>query len=228
MSLRYNKFLGVIIFIGFYAFVACKKEDAPRPLQSGTYISDKVGDFSSVRLFTKMGEVKDQNLINAYKTKYAAQFAPDYGSGTTPDSVFVMDENNAKFDGWNFSVSKVENFYQFQSKDTVSTFGQFNQAYYNMVKYKPYYISTLVPSSTGFNYLTTTLRYFYAAPTSNGLVFPMINIVQINTVQLPTGGYYFSYFNAFKWNNVFNDKFPLTILNADTLLVQTNNVYFKR
>jgi hypothetical protein len=228
MSLRCNKFLVVVIFICCYAFVSCKKDDASRPLQIGEYTSDKAGDFSSVRLFAKSGEIKDQNLINAYKVKFAKDLNPANSGGAIADTFTVLDENNAKYGSRNFSVSKMDNFYQFTTKDTVTIFGQLDQVYYNIVKYKPYYISTPIPSSTGSNYLTTTLGYYYASTTPNGLVFPMINVIRFATLAPPVIGGNYMYYNNYKVNNVFDDKFPVNILTSDSVLVQTFNVYYKK
>jgi hypothetical protein len=227
MSLHSNKFLLVAILFSSVAFVSCKKDDAQQPLQSGLYISDKEGDIGSVRLFTKLGEVKDQHLINTYKVKFATQLAVASGAGT--DSLLVIDESNAKIGSRNYAISKVDNYYQFSSVDTLTFFGQLDPVYYNVIKYKPYYLSTPIPSSTGFNYRSTTLQYYYASTTSGGLTFPIFNMVRFATTTNPGGLIPVNtFYNAYTINNVFDDKFSVNTLNYDTLLVQTYNAFYKK
>ena len=226
MSLHSNKFLLVAILFSSVAFASCKKDDAQQPLQSGRYISDKEGDFGSVRLFTKSGEVKDQNLINAYKVKFATQLAAASGAGT--DSLLVIDESNAKIGSRSYAISKVDNYYQFRSVDTLNFLGQLDQVYYNVIKYKPYYFSTPIPWSTGFNYRSSTLQYYYASTTSNGLVFPIFNMVRFATTLNPGGILPVNtFYDAYTINNVFDDKFPPNTLSYDTLLVQTYTAFYK-
>jgi len=225
MSLHSNKFLFVVIFIGIYAFVSCKKEDAPRPLQSGTYFYSKVGDIGSVRMFTKLGEVKDQNLINTYKVKYAKQLNADSLGGSSSDSLLVMDESNVKIGNKLYAVTKIDNYYQFRSIDTVRYAGQMSQVTYNIMKYKPYYSNTPFVTSSGFSNLITTFYYNYVAVTADGLALPMINYVDVYS-NGPNGSY--SYTAIGGLNNVFDDKFPVDILKYDTLIVQTYNLHVKR
>ncbi len=224
MSLYSNKFLFVIIFIGLYAFVSCKKDDAPRPLQSGTYFYNRVGDISSVRMFTKSGEVKDQNLINTYKVKYARQLNADSLRGSSADSLLVIDESNVKIGNKPYAVTKIDNYYQFRSIDTVRYRGDIDKVSYNIGKYKPYYSSFPIAMANGLSNVITTFYYNYVAVTADGLAIPKINYVDFYSGS--NGSYYYSSLAGL--NNVFDDKFPVNILNKDTLIVQTYNLYVKK
>jgi hypothetical protein len=226
MSLSANKFLFVVIFISCYAFVSCKKDDAPPSLQIGTYTGNKAADYSSVRLFTKSGEVKDQNVINAYKAKYATDLTPADGGGSTPDSFFVIDQNTVKYNNKNFGVTKMDAYYQFRSIDTLKVMGLIEPLTYNVTKYKRYYTAVPFPPLQGYD-LITTFEYYYASPATDGLVFPMINLIRFANITSATGNITSSY-NYYRINNVFDEKFPVNTLNTDSVLVQTYNVYYKK
>jgi hypothetical protein len=225
MHLRYNKFFGYILFISL-AVISCKKGDKGlRPVEAGKYVFEKLSDNSSLRMYTKNGEVKDQDLIEAYKNKYSSQFIPT--NTTSTDTFHIVDENNALYISGNgksreFVITKMDGHYEFRSKDTSHYFSQqADQFLYNLVKYKPYYISLPTP----MGYMTTTLQYFYASTASNSLVFPFLNVVRFATIR--NGQYYSTYSYSYKINNVFDEKLPGT-LTTDTVLVQTFNATYGR
>jgi hypothetical protein len=227
MHLRYNKFLlFACVLFSSLAVISCKKSDKGglKPLESGKYVFDKVGDNSSLRMYTKNGEVKDQDLIEHYKNKYSSQFIP---TGTTSlDSFHIIDENNARYinnsgRARDFVVTKMDDHYEFRSKDTSNYFSQqADQFLINLGKYKPYSISLPTP----MGYMTTTLQYFYASAGQNTLVFPFLNVVRFATIR--NGQYYNTYSYSYKINNVFDEKLPGT-LTTDTVLVQTFNATYK-
>jgi hypothetical protein len=226
MSLHSNKFLFAGIFISCSVFVSCKKDHDPQSLQSGKYNSDKVGDLGSVRMFTKSGEIKDQNLINTYKARFGTLLDPVKASSSISDSFFVMDENNVKIAGRELEVTRMDNYYQFRSKDTLNSLGQLDSVVYNVVKYKPYFNSIPIVTAGGYSYLNRTFQYYYASTNSSGLAFPMITAIHFSNVQV-SGNVYYGNISAYRLNNVNNDKFPTNTLK-DTLLVQTFNVYYKK
>jgi hypothetical protein len=227
MHSGYNKSLiwGYILFMSL-AVISCKKSDKGlQPVQAGKYIFEKLGDNSSVRMYTKNGEVKDQDLIAQYKNKYSSLFTPT--NTTSTDTFHIVDENNAVYVNSSgrsreFVITKMDSHYEFRSKDTSHYFSQgADQFLYNLVKYKPYYLSLPTP----MGYMTTTLQYFYASTVSNSLVFPFLNVARFATTR--NGQYYSSYSYTYKINNVFDEKLPGT-LTTDTVLVQTFNATYKR
>lgn len=238
MSLRYNKLLlQACVLISCFTVISCKKNDkGDHPLVSSRYTFDKPGNYSSLRMFTKLGEVKDQGLINLYAIKFSAHISPSYTAAQ--DTFRVIDENTAQYIIRNdlnndllvkdLVVTKMDNYYQFRSKDTSRflSVGTDNLAS-NIGKFKPYYLLTPIPSSTGFNNMVTTFQYYYALTTADGLVFPFINVIRFATLTFQ-GQPSSTYFNVYRINNVFDEKFPLNTLTADTLLVQTFDVTYKR
>lgn len=224
MHLRY-KFIFCTLFVSLFV-ISCKKSDKSlRPVEAGKFVFEKLGDISSVRMYTKNGEVKDQDLIAQYKIKYSSQFTPT--NITSLDTFHIVDENNALYISGSgrsreFVITKMDGHYEFRSKDTSNYFSQqADQFLYNLVKYKPYYISLPTP----MGYMTTTLQYFYASTAANNLVFPFLNVVRFATVR--NGQYYSSYSYTYKINNLFDEKLPGT-LTTDTVMVQTFNVTYKR
>lgn len=225
MRLRYNKFIFYTLFLSLVV-ISCKKSDKGLPpVEAGKFVFEKQGDISSIRMYTKNGEVKDQELIAQYKTKYSSQFTPT--NTTSSDTFQIVDENTALYISGSgksreFAITKMDDHYEFRSKDTSNYFSQQpDQFLYNLVKYKPYYIS--LPSPMG--YITTTLQYYYASTAANSLVFPFMNVVRFATIR--SGQFYNSYSYSYKINNLFDEKLPGT-LTADTVLVQTFSVTYNR
>ncbi|WP_207510985.1 hypothetical protein [Longitalea luteola] len=237
MSLSYNKFLlPACILLASFAFISCKKNDnKEHPLVSGNFVFDKLGNFSSIRMFTRLGEVKDQSLIGQYKIKFSEHIYPTAPtSSDAVDTFNIIDEHTARHITRNsftnelmtkdFVITKMDNHYQFRSKDTSRFMSQpVDRFMTNIGKYKPYYFVT--PTPVGGS-MVTTLQYFYASPTAEGLVFPFINVIRFATINNPWQPYS-TYVNVNRVNNVFDEKFPLNTLIYDTLLVQSFNVTYK-
>jgi hypothetical protein len=235
MSLRYNKFLlQVCISISCLTVICCNKNDkGDHTLAAGSYTFDKAGNYGSLRMFTKQGEVKDQGLINLYSIKFSAHISPT--TTTFQDTFRIFDEYTAQYILWNsilitrdLVITKMDDHYQFRSKDTAK-FLSFNADSLNRVieKYKRYHISTPVPTSTGGGYMVTTFQYYYASPTADGLVFPFLNVIRFATLT-NQGQPYYTYFGGYRINNVFDENFPLSSLNSDTILVESYDVTYKR
>src|SRR5581483_73255 len=117
MSLHCNKFLLPACIFFSYMFVSCKKDKDPQSLTTGKYVGDRVGDYSSVRLFTKYGEIKDQTLIDKYKDQYSSYFDP-VATGVT-DTFTIIDAQQVQYNSINFTVTALDNYYQFRSIDTI-------------------------------------------------------------------------------------------------------------
>ena len=225
MHLRYNKSTFYTLFLSL-AVISCKKSDKGlRPVEAGKFVFEKLGDISSVRMYTKNGEVKDQELIAQYKTKYSSQFTPT--NITSADTFQIVEENTALYisgsgQARKFVITKMDDHYEFRSKDTSNYFTQQpDQFLYNLVKYKPYYISLPTP----MGYMTTALQYYYASTAANSLVFPFVNVVRFATIR--SGQFYNSYSYSYRINNLFDEKLPGT-LTTDTVLVQTFSATYKR
>jgi len=223
MSLYSNKFLVAAILFNSLNFVSCKKNNGPAPLKAGTYTSYKSTDFGPVRLFAKSGEIKDQNLIDAYKARFSRELT--YGT-VSPEDIIVTDENFVRFYSKNYTISQVDNYYQFKSIDSVSYNGSLDQIGYGIVKYKPFYIAKPAPPPATYDVITT-FEYIYAAPSANDLVTPMMRVIRFPTPFYPAGPYV-NAVNAIWLNNVLNDKLVSASLNSDSLLVQTLNYYYKQ
>lgn len=235
MSLRYNRFLLACILFSCFTFTSCKKNDNnEHPLSGGNYVFDKPGEYSAIRMFTKQGEVKDQSLIEVYKNKFSDHIYPTVTSLNAVDTFRVIDDTTAQYITKNsitnevmvknFVITRMDNYHQFRSRDTSRFLFQGVDNFITSIgKYKPYYMVT--PTPVGGN-MITTLQYFYASPTFDGLVFPFINIIRFATLTYQ-GQPYSTYFSVSRVNNVFDEKFPLNSLTVDTVLVQTFNVAYK-
>ena len=235
MSIRYNKFLLFsFIFLSSVTVISCKKSDKGlQSIESGDYTYDKMGNYSAVRMFTKNGEVKDQNLIDQYSAQHSIYINP-VNSGSQ-DTFRIIDAGNMQYRVRNsinnsvltkdFIIKKKDDHYEFESRDTLSLYTQSaGNPITNIAKYKPYY--SITPAPMGYN-IIKSLQYHYASPSGKTLIFPFINVIRFATISYQ-GQISNSFLTVNTVNNVFDEKFAFSTLTGDTLMIQSFNVTYKR
>lgn len=264
-SKTYNSIL-VILFV-LLSLNACKKTDSPSTvLTPGDYIYQRTGDYSGIRVFTHDGEVKDQKLIGYYTNVLFSTVSPVGDTAKVNDTFHVLSQTNLAYryfgsNGNNsnavfssFTISKIDNYYQFTGTDTLTNVyftSKFDSFYSQIGKHQPY--STIkyhpIPVENGINSIAVenTFKCFIASVSNNTLVFPLLRYLRINNIPGSTigGGYFESIIN-----NVFNlgslhylspsksgtytyttSSDSIVIVHysiGDTLVTQTLNAYYSR
>lgn len=205
---------------------SCSKTETAPVLDTGNYIFDKLDDYSTVRLFTKNGEINDQSLISKYKTQYSQFIYPLQNQSFRSDTINILNMSQARLNGRIYSFTKIDNIYEFKGTDTTYYTGTIDSLFYALGKYKPYYSILFFNPFTNES-LISTLQYYYVSFSNDRLIFHAVNILQFST-QYYQGTLVSS---DFRRGNIFNFFDPSGInklRTRDTLLIQTYNIHSKK
>lgn len=243
MNPRINKIFLLLLILATY--IRCSDEGSDINLNR-TYESTRI-EFSQVRIFVKNGEITDKNVVNQVMQRYNKLNTFDFeflekDKQMEADDITVISFNNgigmsqinSPSESNEYSFLKSSDFIRFIGVDTLSYIESFETASSkfiteHLISHQPLYKKIeLIPGSTSFSTLITTLPEMYAKIQPGRLKFPVIGYFLFNTSE--------DYGNLNRNTNVtsatsINNELSETVYNGlsqqDTLLVQQNWVIFE-
>ncbi len=233
----------VVFIIGSYS---CTKSDSVADIQTGTYTFNKVSDYSSIRIFTKNGEISNTVVINNYLKIYDTLIYPKLHFYTPKDTFRIISPNkvthNYLFQLYplifiprdtiysDFSINPKDNYYQFLGNDTLIFLGSVDSLNYSISKYQTYFKSEQISATSIRNNLIHSFNSYISSCDANStnLIFPQIHCIRFSTKYLSNGYVYSHYYNSYGFNNVFDSRGVNKLQEDDTLIVQTFNTYYHK
>jgi hypothetical protein len=190
----------------------------------------------NVRVFTKSGEIKDENVIKCFITNGGKEpnLFESKGRSLSIESESLINyktKDSVEFD-WGYlkqklSVKEVGKEIYFYPKDTLVYYdinqGVLDDFVFKMGNYKPYYKTVTIPGT-----FPTVVASLYAAVVATG----NLNALTFNTMSYKTirskNMQIYEQSQRFVLNNGF-DKNVLALLNAgDTIAVQNTRMVFEK
>lgn len=223
--MKSNKLIVLFSVVLTFMFYACKKNDSAPALVTGNFVFEKESDYSSIRLFTKNGEINDSSLVAIYKTKFSNLIFPLQNQILSGDTINVINTSDAKYGNKMYRINRVDNFYQLRSVDSINYWGNIDSVFYELRKYKAYYAIQYAPVYG--MYIGKTFSYYYLTFSDNKLVLPFINAIRFSTWYYQ-GVAVRNYYQGQTMNNVADLNAINRLPATDTLLLQTFNRYCRK